>query len=678
MDQNSGKTLKVTDSEIGDYETKCYLQLKSGNLKVRVSESIYRCPFCLKKKTQNYQYKHLLQHATAIGLSGKTVKVKAEHQAVAKFLQKDLVDTSNPPLQLLNKKTKKLKAIKSELFVWPWMGILVNIPTEFKNGKYVGGGGNWMKEQLSEFNPLKVHVLWNFKGHTGNAIVDFNKDWNGFKDAMAFENHFDADNLGKMDWAEKRNGATGIYGWVARAHDYNSRGRIGRHLRKHGDLKTADDITKEESQKASTLVKVLLTQIEVKKKHIEELECKYNETTFSLDKVMEERDKLHESYNNEIQRMQRLAQEHSRRILHDNQKLKVELDRKKRELALRSMQLDNLVAQSDSDARNLEDERTKYASINSSLELASLEQKKVDDDVLRLVEKQKKEKEAAIEKIIKLEKQLEAKHKLELEIQQLKGSLQVMKHLGGEDLEINGKIVELNEELKEKIEELEDLEALNQALIVKERKSNDELQEARKELISGLSDVLTNQTIVGIKRMGELNEKIFHAACMKKYRKDEAEVKAAELCSKWQDELRNPDWHPFRTISVNGKLQLEIVPEKSLPLPTHTAIRGVNVLLEQGKVQKMGPTHLLFGKVVEEAIQEEDDKLVTIKADLGDEVHNAVTMALLEMNECNPSGRYAVPELWSFGEGRKAPLKEVLKYLLMRLKTTRRKRSRHS
>ncbi|RVW66153.1 hypothetical protein CK203_007403 [Vitis vinifera] len=46
------------------------------------------------------------------------------------------------------------------------------------------------------------------------------------------------------------------------------------------------------------------------------------------------------------------------------------------------------------------------------------------------------------------------------------------------------KMDDIQEELKEKEEELDDLEALNQALVVKERKSNDELQEARKELIS--------------------------------------------------------------------------------------------------------------------------------------------------------------------------------------------------
>lgn len=95
-----------------------------------------------------------------------------------------------------------------------------------------------------------------------------------------------------------------------------------------------------------------------------------------------------------------------------------------------------------------------------------------------------REKEAALKKILQLEKQLDAKQKLELEIQQLKGKLEVMKHMGGEeDSAVKKKIDEMSEQLKDKIEELEDTEALNQTLVIKERKSNDELQEARKELI---------------------------------------------------------------------------------------------------------------------------------------------------------------------------------------------------
>lgn len=86
--------------------------------------------------------------------------------------------------------------------------------------------------------------------------------------------------------------------------------------------------------------------------------------------------------------------------------------------------------------------------------------------------------------ILKLERELDEKQKLEMEIQELKGKLQVMKHLGNEDDEaLQSKMKELEEELEEKEDQRNDVESLNQTLLTKERQSNDELQEARKKLI---------------------------------------------------------------------------------------------------------------------------------------------------------------------------------------------------
>ena len=53
----------------------------------------------------------------------------------------------------------------------------------------------------------------------------------------------------------------------------------------------------------------------------------------------------------------------------------------------------------------------------------------------------------------------------------------------GKILRLRQELDELAEELKQKVDELEPMEFLNQTLIIKEKKSNDELQDARKELI---------------------------------------------------------------------------------------------------------------------------------------------------------------------------------------------------
>jgi hypothetical protein len=181
-------------------------------------------------------------------------------------------------------------------FVWPWMGVLVNVPTEWKNGRQVGESGNRLKEQLSRFCPQKVIPLWSYRGHTGNAIVEFAKDWTGFKNALAFENHFEAEGYGKRDWKLKYSGSE-MFGWVARADDHRCQGPIGDYLRKNGDLKTVGDLETEGARKTDKLVANLASQIEVKNKHVQELESKCNETTASLDRMMEQREQILQKYN---------------------------------------------------------------------------------------------------------------------------------------------------------------------------------------------------------------------------------------------------------------------------------------------------------------------------------------------------------------------------------------------
>ncbi|CAA2970682.1 INVOLVED IN DE NOVO 2 [Olea europaea subsp. europaea] len=194
---------------------------------------------------------------------------------------------------------------------------------------------------------------------------------------------------------------------------------------------------------------------------------------------------------------------------------------------------------------------------NCSLQAATNEQRKADEKVLKLAEEQKKQKENLHKKIIQLEKQLDAKQAVELEIEQLRGKLNVMRHMEDEDegdLEVLEKVDSLLKSLREKEGELEDVLALNQTLVVQERNSNDELQDARKELVNGLKELSTNGQI-GVKRMGELNSKPFQEAMKRKYNEVEADERATELCSLWEEYLRDPEWHPIKVVEIDGRHQ---------------------------------------------------------------------------------------------------------------------------
>lgn len=262
---------------------------------------------------------------------------------------------------------------------------------------------------------------------------------------------------------------------------------------------------------------------------------------------------------------------------------------------------------------------------------AIMEQVNFQERLMKLAEAQKKEKHQLHQQIIELQKKHDAMQLLESEIEQMRGALQTMTPFTeGGDVEEKKRMKSLEEKLKEKEDYLEDLECLNQVLLIKERKSNDEVQDARKELINFLKANPTEASI-GIKRMGELDHNLIVSAAKKKYPDAEAEEKAMEFDWKFSEKLTNPGWHPFKFVVV-------------------------------GTDQK-------------EVIDEEDDFIKAIKNEWGDEAYAAVVTAVTEMNEYNPSGRFSIHELWNFKEGRRATLAECVKFMAKLWKTKKRMRT---
>ncbi|XP_040361877.1 protein INVOLVED IN DE NOVO 2 [Rosa chinensis] len=180
---------------------------------------------------------------------------------------------------------------------------------------------------------------------------------------------------------------------------------------------------------------------------------------------------------------------------------------------------------------------------------------------------------------------------------------------------------------KEKEQELTDLSEFYNALIFKERSNNDELQGARKELIDicsyskhGLKN--HSKICIGVKTLGDLDLKAFQVAAKRRYTAiEEANERAVELCSVWEDYVGDSNWNPYKVIMDETGKRMEI-------------------------------------------IDEEDKKLKNLKTELGDEVYKVVTTSLMELNEHNSSWRYRIQELWNFKAGRKATLKEGVAYIL--------------
>uniref|UniRef100_A0A6N2M1N6 XS domain-containing protein n=1 Tax=Salix viminalis TaxID=40686 RepID=A0A6N2M1N6_SALVM len=602
------EVMDVSQTEMDECEDKSYEEPKHGNHQVKNSDETSTCPYSPeKKRKRDYLCQDLLQHATVVGKSFSeemTAEEKARHLALVKKLEKDLAaaGSSSKPA---GEADCPGGCSQNDQFVWPWTGIAVNLPVRrAEDGRFVGGSGSKFRDELISrgFNPTRVQPLWNYRGHSGTAAVEFNRDWPGLHNAISFEKAYEADHHGKQEWFASSGGKSGIYCWVARADDYNSNNIIGEHLRKTGDLRTISDLIEEEARKQDKLVSNLTNVIETKNRHLKEMEIRCSETSASLNKVVQEKEKLLQAYNEEMRKIQASARDHFQKILTDHEKIKSQLESHKKELEMRGSELEKREAKNECDRRILSEEIGKNAIRNSSLELAALEQQKADADVLKLAEDQKRQKEELHNRIIKLEKQLDTKQALELEIERLRGALNVMKHMEDDgDVEVLRKMDARIKKLIEKEGELNDLDALNQTLIVRERKSNDELQEARKELINvssfyfpditnppfwqGLKEI-SHRAHIGVKRMGELDSKPFLEAMKRKYNNEEAEERASVICSLWEEYLKDPGWHPFKVIMVDGKHQ--------------------------------------------EIIDEEDEKLSRLRDDMGDEAYMSVTASLIQ------------------------------------------------
>ncbi|KAE8718028.1 hypothetical protein F3Y22_tig00110020pilonHSYRG00469 [Hibiscus syriacus] len=235
--------------------------------------------------------------------------------------------------------------------------------------------------------------------------------------------------------------------------------------------------------------------------------------------------------------------------------------------------------------------------------------------------------------------------------------------------------------LEETFEALEDLKSRYSCLMVKHLLANQELQDARKESIQGLNDILNTKTTLGIKRMGDIDQKAFEVAFSQKLPNEDWRETCATLCSLWQQNVQDSEWHPFKMIDTEGNLQGKRWSE--FFNMTSTCTHAYTVVFESTtrKFQTLaltGGSTLLYIYhtdiqgwnfcIMQEVIDEDDEKLKELRKKYGDTVFEAVGAALMEMNEYNASGRYPVPEVWNRKEERRATMKEIVEYLIKQLK----------
>lgn len=73
-----------------------------------------------------------------------------------------------------------------------------------------------------------------------------------------------------------------------------------------------------------------------------------------------------------------------------------------------------------------------------------------------------------------------------------------------------------------------------------------------------MKDRPVGKASIGVKRMGDLDNKPFVSAAKKIYSADEAEVKAMEYSSLLEAKLGDPNWYPFKVITVGADSKVSI------------------------------------------------------------------------------------------------------------------------
>ncbi|KAL7587864.1 hypothetical protein Lser_V15G38376 [Lactuca serriola] len=612
MTHQRGETMD-SDPAFDEYKCRYYKELTLGLFKVKVSEKVYKCPYC--PQSREYSYDDLCRHASRITKESKSagLKEKGKHMGLLEFLERDIKPSestsqswSNPHMDLeaLFEETRKrsnelIRRTDSDIsFIIQQKEMINNnfnrdlkILQEMANKK--------IKKIITEHEHSKMNELAGLEQQNADdrmlkLVDDQKREIEKLHHQMIeLQKKLNATKELELEINQMKEA---IQVKHMKNEDFEANKKI--------DLKTLIEFEMEEEVKNSNLLLGLKTISEEKRKRSEKIQCEISKTDSLMASVMKQKEMMIEdfnmmikSYNKEHKMTQEMTNEQLKKINTEYEKSKLHLEEREKELKA-------CEARNKSEKKKLENE---------------MKMKKEDDRILKLAENHKKEMEKLEEKIMELEKKVEGKQELEEEMKEMKAAMEAMEEKSSdENVEAENK----SEDLKEKEEELKRLEELQEALIVNHRLSNDELQDARQQLISGLEDncigVRAHNVRIGVKRMGELDAKPFIASAKRRCLSEEDTAKFVSL---WEDHLRDPNWHPFKVIAIG-----------------------------EGESKEM--------------VDEEDEKIGMLKGECDEDVYDAVVKALKEMNEYNPSGRYPLAELWNNKEKRKATLKEGVEFIL--------------
>jgi hypothetical protein len=274
------------DEEMLDVEAKILSRLRNKEFTVVNQDGTLRCPLSPNRKKQQYAYKDLLQHATAVATGKRGSETAGKHRALKTYLETDLSDLSTPPVErfLRVEQTLAPRRQDEDILVIPWSVVIYNIDNTRRDVLdpeiRVGFGKTELKKYFEQYNPEQLDVGWGRQGHLGTCILHFGRSLAGLKDAQGLDYSFLKEDRGFKGYEKNLaagNLGVGFYGWLAREPDFNgtrygTQGEdIGRKLRKVGNLKDVEMFDDERRRMHDQQVQQLAASVSKKNKEFQDL-----------------------------------------------------------------------------------------------------------------------------------------------------------------------------------------------------------------------------------------------------------------------------------------------------------------------------------------------------------------------------------------------------------------------
>ncbi|KAK4777703.1 hypothetical protein SAY87_017890 [Trapa incisa] len=352
--------------QLEEYEYRYYEELKTGSVKLRITGSLFRCPYCVGENRCDYSFDELVRHAHGRSRSSRNMEEKGKHSALERYVKKYYgKNTSAFGSSSRNRAEETVKVdfgerpsnvtssriVDDELFVWPPMGIIGNIKSNIPDAR--------IRDDLLRrgLNLVKIKPLWSNQGHSGFSIVEFKHDWIGFHDALSFEKIFESEKCGKRDFCCHIDRGHKLYGWMAKVDDYRSNSLVGSYLRKQGDLKSVTEKQKEDARIQSELEFSLINDIEERDSHIQKLKSGYEDRKRYLEDLMNQKEDMLRNYNRETKEMQLQVRHDFENLLLEHEEVRRKLQAQKKDLMQQEKKLEQRQFQDQSERKKLKLEK---------------------------------------------------------------------------------------------------------------------------------------------------------------------------------------------------------------------------------------------------------------------------------------------------------------------------------